>query len=331
MGLDTYKKQICPVHGILQSDLFLCERNGDKIALIKSAERSQVIIHPNTKVTIQCHLDQRTPYFSTCALLQATKGSAIPEDLDITPSLVNYDCNSTDTVPVEISNITTRTVAVNPRSLVCEVQPVRIEGMSNASIKTQDEPFSESLNIDREALRSDELRRGIELIDSYADVFAKSDIELEYTGSVKHRILLNDDILFKQRHRRIPPAIYEEVKAHIKELLSANIIRPSHSPFPSNIVLVRKKDGKLQTCVEFRQLNKRTIKDSYALPRIEELLDSRSGAKFFSVLDMKSGYYQVEIEESHKERTAFTVGPLGFNYQSRTHTSLQFIADDIYA
>ena len=82
-------------------------------------------------------------------------------------------------VPVEISNITTRTVAVNPRSLVCEIQPVRIESISNASIKTQDEtePFLESLNMDREALRSDELRRGKELIDSYADAFAKSDIE----------------------------------------------------------------------------------------------------------------------------------------------------------
>ena len=68
-------------------------------------------------------------------------------------------------VPVEISNITTRTVAVNPRSLVCEMQPVRIESMSNASIKTQGEiePFLESLNMDREALRSDEFRRGIEL------------------------------------------------------------------------------------------------------------------------------------------------------------------------
>ena len=120
--------------------------------------------------------------------------------------------------------------------------------MSNVSIKTENdiEPFLESLNMDREALRSDELRRGKELKDSYADAFVKSYIEYEYTGSVKHRILLSDDIPFKQRHRRIPPAMYEEVKAHIKELLSANIIRPSHSPFASNIVLVRKKDRKLR-------------------------------------------------------------------------------------
>ena len=65
-------------------------------------------------------------------------------------------------------------------------------------------------------------------------------------------------------------------------------------------------------CVDYRELNKRTIKDSYALPRIEEVLDSLGGAKYFSVLDMKSGYYQVEVDEDHKERTAFSVGPLGF-------------------
>jgi hypothetical protein len=65
-------------------------------------------------------------------------------------------------------------------------------------------------------------------------------------------------------------------------------------------------------CVDYRQLNKQSKKDSYALPRIEELLDCCAGSKFLSVLDMKSGYHQVEILEQHKERTAFSVGPLGF-------------------
>lgn len=65
-------------------------------------------------------------------------------------------------------------------------------------------------------------------------------------------------------------------------------------------------------CIDYHQLNQRTAKDSYALPRIEEILDSLSGATLFSVMDMKSGYYQVEIEEVHKCKTAFTVGPLGF-------------------
>ena len=65
-------------------------------------------------------------------------------------------------------------------------------------------------------------------------------------------------------------------------------------------------------CIDYRQLHQRTIKNSYALPRIEEILDSLGGNCYFTVFNMKSGYHQVEINEAHKERTAFTVGPLGF-------------------
>ena len=104
----------------------------------------------------------------------------------------------------------------------------------------------------------------------------------------------------------------DEVRDHIQQQLSAGIIRKSHSPYSSNIVLVRKKNGQLRICIDYRQLNSRTVKDNYALPRIDEILQSLSGNRYFSVLDMKSGYHQIEIDEQHKERTAFTVGPLGF-------------------
>ena len=65
-------------------------------------------------------------------------------------------------------------------------------------------------------------------------------------------------------------------------------------------------------CVDYRQLNNITVRDLYALPRIEVILDTLAGSKYFTVLDMKSGYHQVELLEEHKCRTAFTVGPLGF-------------------
>lgn len=105
----------------------------------------------------------------------------------------------------------------------------------------------------------------------------------------------------------------DEVRSHLQELLACGIIRRSHSPWSSNIVIALRKDGRLRLCCDLRQLNSRTIQDdSYALPRVEEILDCLSGSHYFSVLDMKSGYYQVEIPEEHKERTAFMVGPLGF-------------------
>ena len=130
--------------------------------------------------------------------------------------------------------------------------------------------------------------------------------------SVKHRIELTDTTPFKQKHRRIPPALIQEVRNHLQPLLSAGVISKSHSPWASNIILCRKKDQSIRMCIDYRQLNQRTIKDSYALPRIKEILDSLGGNCYFTVLDMKSGYHQVEINEAHKERTAFTVGPLGF-------------------
>ena len=70
-------------------------------------------------------------------------------------------------------------------------------------------------------------------------------------------------------------------------------------------------------CVDYRYLNSKTKKDAYALPRIEEILDNLSGNSYFTVLDAKSGYHQIEIAEDHKERTAFTVGPLGFYEYNR--------------
>jgi len=89
-------------------------------------------------------------------------------------------------------------------------------------------------------------------------------------------------------------------------------IRESRSPWSSNCVIVRKKNGTIRFCIDFRKLNERTKKDSYALPRIEDTLHLLSGSKYFSKLDLKAGYWQVELEEEDKEKTAFQVGGLGF-------------------
>lgn len=129
---------------------------------------------------------------------------------------------------------------------------------------------------------------------------------------MKHRIDLLDETPFKQKHRRIPPARIDKVRAHLEQLLASRVIRKSKSPLCSNVVLVRKQNGKLRMCVDYGMLNQRSIKDAYDLPRIEEVFDVLKGSKVFSTIDMKNGYHQIEIEEAHKERSAFTLGPLGF-------------------
>ena len=95
-------------------------------------------------------------------------------------------------------------------------------------------------------------------------------------------------------------------------MLKIGAIRKSNSPWASAVVLVRKKDGSFRFCIDLRWLNARTIKDAYSLPCIEETLDCLGGACIFTSLDLKSGYWQVEMDEVSKELTTFMVGPLGF-------------------
>ena len=163
----------------------------------------------------------------------------------------------------------------------------------------------------------DDKNAAIEMIKRNANVFSKNDMDMGKTNLVKHHIELTDPIPFKESYRRIPPQMYDEVKAHIQEMLDLGAIRHSNSPWSSAIVLVRKKDGRLRFCIDLRKLNNRTVKDAYSLPRIEALLDTFLGSTIFTTLDLKAGYWQVEMAEECKAFTAFTCGPLGF-YECET-------------
>ena len=105
--------------------------------------------------------------------------------------------------------------------------------------------------------------------------------------------------------------MYDNVKAHIQEMLDIGAIHWLHSLWASIVVLVWKKDGGLRFCIDLRKLNNWTVKDAYSLPWIDKTLDSLQGSQWFSSLDLKSGYWQVEMDEESKPLTAFTVGAVG--------------------
>ena len=132
----------------------------------------------------------------------------------------------------------------------------------------------------------------------YQHLFALNNLELGKTSKVKHEIKLSNAVPFKDRYHHIPPHEFEEVWNHLQDMLKVGAIRKSVSPWASPVVLVRKKDGSLRFCIDLRKLNSRTIKDAYSLPRIEESLDCLNGAIIFMSLDLKAGYWQVEMEEN---------------------------------
>ena len=155
-----------------------------------------------------------------------------------------------------------------------------------------------------------------DLMIEYQHLFALNDLELGKTLKVKHKIKLNNPMPFKDRYHCIPPHEFEEVRNHLQDnlqdMLKVGAIRKSVSPWASPVVLVCKKDGSLRFCIDLWKLNSWTIKDVYSLPRIEESLDCLNGAIIFTSLDLKAGYWQMEMEENSIPYTAFTVGPLGF-------------------
>jgi hypothetical protein len=98
-----------------------------------------------------------------------------------------------------------------------------------------------------------------------------------------------------------------ELKLQLKEMMDKGYIRPSVSPWGAPVLFVKKKDGTLRLCIDYRQLNKVTIKNKYPLPRIDDLFDQLGGASIFSKIDLRSGYHQVQIKGEDIHKTAFRI------------------------
>ena len=150
----------------------------------------------------------------------------------------------------------------------------------------------------------DQKKKTLALLELYADVIASGDNGLGWTDILRHSIDTGNASPIHQQVRRTSLPAKEKVRELLKNMMQ-KLIAPSKSPWSSPIVLVQKKDGSTRFCANYRKINEVTRKDAYPIPRINETLDTLAGATLFSTLDLRSGYWQVEMDPKDREKIAF--------------------------
>ena len=181
------------------------------------------------------------------------------------------------------------------------------------SVVVRQEKLLEKLDLDGQAHWSPGNAVAVrELVLAYNDVFVLEGNKLDCTSAIEHEIRIKNSESFKEQFQHVPPPLLEEVRASLRDILEVGVIYPSQSPWCNAVVLVRKKDGTLCFCVDFRHLNMWMKKDSYPFLHIQEVLESIVGSAHFSSMDFKSGLWQIKMALELQQYTAFMVGNLGF-------------------
>ena len=239
------------------------------------------------------------------------------------------EANDDGIFAITMKNVSEKAVYVKAGSVVCSVVQVNVEGsfcdfsevnkadkakiniyeksehvITINSIKAESWKPSESAMIDKANMSEEMALKYSDLLDKNFDVFSKDEQDIG-AADFTHEIKLIDNSPFKSRAYRIPTVQVEIVDTHIKKMLEMGVIRESSSPYASPIVLVKKNDGSIRFCIDYRKLNKVTIKDCSPMPLIEERIDSIFGSIIFSGLDLTSGYWQFRMTESAMGLTAF--------------------------
>ena len=300
-----------------------------KVVCCATHIRKLVQAQPNSKRAIKTTKPVTLPPFSTIVVKGNTKfkshgmrlnlivesydGTQLPSGIQCTPSYCTMEPGSSR-VSVGLRNLSARPITIPLQSVVGHLQQATIQKVHASESKqgSTDKGGAwvlDQLNLEGlEQWTDDQQKAAKELLVASADVFSKDDLDLGKCNILKHDIKITDPQPFKERYRRIPPHLYEEVKAHLQEMVEVGAIRRSFSPWASAVVVVRKKNGGLRFCIDLHKLNNRTVKDGYSLPCIGDTLDCLCGAEWFSDLDLKSGYWQVELEEDAKPGSTWLLG-----------------------
>ena len=273
-----------------------------------------VTILPQSKSSLQCNITQA---ISTSSLLCIADTAPLLERYGVIIPYGVFDSSKSVTHRIQVINPTGEPVTLHQDARIALLEECEVvrgarnsEPGLNAVAKGLRTPkiSLEDVGCDATYQTGNERHRLETLLIEYADVFSIDGQRPGRTSAVDHHIDMQPDARpFKLPSRRVPLHLKGEVDKEIDAMLDWDVIEPSASEYSSPPVLVRKKDGRIRFCVDYRKLNQLTLKDNYPLPRIDDALDSiGEGCRYFTKLDLAMGYHHVPIAPEDRAKTAFS-------------------------
>ena len=216
--------------------------------------------------------------------------------------------NRMNELPVRLLNVTDEPIKLGKHTVVSELEPLRPVEAREVQLDHQsvEDPIVNEMVDKIDSIVPDNIKEKLkQMLMKYSSVFSRDEWDLGWTDIVTHRIDTADNRPFRQPLRRYPHAHLEAIDKHLTDMLQQNVIEPASSPWASNIVLAKKKDGSLRCCIDYRKLNDMTRKDAYPLPRTDTCLDAMAECCWFNTFDLRSGFHQVFLHPDDADKTAF--------------------------
>jgi len=212
-------------------------------------------------------------------------------------------------IPINILNASSTAITLYKFTNIGKVWVYREPVCCSAQAVGQQGSINPTIDISRiqieSTLQDDDKNKLLSLINNYATLFVQDDNDLGRTSLVSHTIDTGDHPPIKQQPYRTAQNQRAVIETEVQKMLDKGVIRLSQSPWSSPVVLVPKKTGGFRFCIDYRKLNAATKKDSYPLPRIDDILETLNKCVYFSTLDQAAGYWQIPVDETDKEKTAF--------------------------
>ncbi|KAL4232960.1 hypothetical protein ACF0H5_007648 [Mactra antiquata] len=269
--------------------------------------KKETILKPRTVYQVEAKMQNNTTVSpSIYEVSQLNEGFIDNEPgLQIRSCLITAEPNKKFTILLE--NHTGKTIRLYKNAIVAKAEPIsEVDIISMTGQEHDNKPNEGKYKLTDLKCPDKYLPQITSLLDDNLDILSSSDRDLGQTNTVKCKIDTGNSPPIKTKTYFTPLKNRQIIDEAVKDMLEAKIIQRSNSPWSSPVVIVTKKDGGKRFCVDFRKVNQVTKKNSWPLPRIDEILAQLGNGKFFSTLDLRAGYWQVELDSSSREVSAFS-------------------------